>query len=145
METYLSELKRLVLLHARSQGIPCQVCHSVLSQIKRDEDGDDGWADAWMAKGDHLLASGEAWQAIQCYNLGRFPYINTERRHQAHRRCIDTFATWVKTSGEQIQRIEIPFKGERISFYFSAAQAKYPLLFVIGGLSRSKNSGRAFC
>lgn len=64
METYLSELKRLVLLHARSQGIPCQVCHSVLSQIKRDEDGDDGWADAWMAKGDHLLASGEAWQAI---------------------------------------------------------------------------------
>ncbi|WP_139491986.1 alpha/beta fold hydrolase [Brevibacillus dissolubilis] len=143
---YLSELKDLVVLHARSQHLNDADLKSLLNRVQREEGDDSGsWAYEWIGLGNQLLSSNKTEQAIQCYNFARFPYIDSTVRQKAHNLCIQTFLTLVEQSKKKVEIITVPYQGNEIKVYAAGLDhPNRPLLFVIGGIVSIKEQWSKF-
>lgn len=136
---YLDEIKDLVVLHARAQGMSTRRCRSTLETITTLDDGDGGWADAWVAEGTALATAGRTRDAIRCFNLARFPFVSTPGQKQAYKACTSTFASWAAEI-DGVEKLGASMDGITVPVWFRGlpTDAASPLLLVIGGIVSPK-------
>lgn len=136
---YLDEVKNLVLLHARAQGMSPRRCRSTLSSITTLNDGDGGWADVWVDAGTALAEAGKHRDAVQCLNLARFPFASTPGQKQAYKGCTSQFAAWAAEI-DGMEKLGASIDGTNVPVWFRGLpiDAPAPLLLVIGGIVSPK-------
>ncbi|MEV6927918.1 alpha/beta hydrolase [Dactylosporangium sp. NPDC051485] len=126
----VAELKEFAVTHARAQNIAGY--RDVLARVDNDEDGAEGsWAIEWTRAGAALEERGKHLEAAQCYNMGRFPFVDGPARSDALRRCVAAFDRW---RGPGIERIAVD--GGQVRGWaagLSAAKPR-PLLLITGGI-----------
>jgi pimeloyl-ACP methyl ester carboxylesterase len=139
---YLAELRDLVLLHARAQGISPAECRQVLAGITSvDQDGPGSWSDTWLTAAEERQ---ESLAACRRNILARFPYPATPGQRLAVNRCVDTFDAW-RTRHGGIERLVLPVLGEQVPVWASADdQRARPLLLVMGGIVSVKEQWAQF-
>jgi esterase FrsA len=132
--SYLDELKQLVLLHARSQGLSIPHCQTILGAIRSDGgDTPDSWVAVWCAKAEACLARGDQLGACRHFNMARFPYLDGIARESAHHRCVVAFQSWA--SERNVKRVDIALDDGHVGVWLDAETPKHwPLLLVMGGI-----------
>ncbi|MFV2117028.1 alpha/beta fold hydrolase [Streptomyces sp. Act-28] len=133
----LAELKNLVLLHARAQGIPPDDCAQLLWKITDEGAGKAGsWVDVWTSAARRHLAAEDPLQACRHFNMARFPFVDGPERAAALRECVSAFQQWAAPRG--ITREEAVLDDGRMPFWLSAppraSSAPAPALIVVGGI-----------
>ncbi|WP_058042454.1 alpha/beta fold hydrolase [Streptomyces roseifaciens] len=131
----LTELKKLVLLHAQAQGIPPADCAQLLWSITSDGAGSAGsWVDVWSSAAKRHLTAGDYLLACRHYNMARFPFVDGPERDAALRECVNAFQRWATT--RQITREEVVVGGDRMPFWLSTSPRgrAAPALIVVGGI-----------
>lgn len=144
--TYLNELKELVLLHARAQGLDLQYCQSILGRITHEEGNAPGsWVYEWSKDALPLQHKGRWLSATRLYNMARFPFINSGEREQAHHACVESFNEWLLTK-PNIRKIDISTAEGSFNVYFTSGSGEKnrPLLVVLGGIVSIKEQWVAF-
>jgi esterase FrsA len=133
-DRYLSELKELVQLHARAQGIPGKRCAQILDLIQCDGGAnDDAWVNVWSRAAFECEANGDDPGACRYYNLARFPYVNGPDRAAALAKCVVAFERWAST--RKIQRVEFSIGTSRVRAWVKTSFPKSTgLLLVFGGI-----------
>ncbi|MGR9052986.1 MAG: alpha/beta hydrolase [Gammaproteobacteria bacterium] len=109
-----------------------------------DKEGAGGWGYEWAKEGDRHVAAGKPKDALQFYNLARFPYPANSDMKAAHRKCVDTFVASAKLPGIGFERLSLHVEGNEVPFYFSRSGASNPLLLVMGGIVSIKEQWQAF-
>ncbi|MFU8797307.1 MAG: alpha/beta fold hydrolase [Gammaproteobacteria bacterium] len=142
---YLDELKNFVILHANAQGISKSDCNRVLQKISNPDGASVGsWAYEWLAQGDYLFSQRKMVEAMHHYNLGRFPFINSNLREHTYQKCINTFHQ-LFIEKNNIKKLTIQHNDHIIPFYFSSHDNKSaPLLFIVGGIVSIKEQWYKF-
>ncbi|MGG2463690.1 alpha/beta hydrolase [Streptomyces sp. RGM 3693] len=138
---YLDELRDLVMLHARAQGLPPDPCRTLLSRIRTpdgDSDGPGSWAGEWCAAGDRLAARGRLLDACRHYALGRFPYVDGPGRQRAQGACTAAFDRWRRGSGGRrihVERLTVTHPaGTQTAWAAGLGDPARPLLLITGGI-----------
>ncbi|WP_206511817.1 alpha/beta fold hydrolase [Rhodococcus sp. BGS-1C] len=136
---YLDDLKTLVALHARAQGMGPRHTRRILDSITTLEDGEGGWADAWFAEGTARLEAGRDREAIQLFNLARFPFASSPRRKQAYKACTAAFTNWAAEI-DGVEKLTVGLDGSTVPVWFRGlpTDGPSPLLVVIGGIVSPK-------
>ncbi|MDJ0360828.1 alpha/beta fold hydrolase [Rhodococcus sp. H29-C3] len=136
---YLDEVKNLVVLHARAQGMSARRCRSTLASITTLDDGDGGWADAWVGAATAFAHEGKHRDAVQCLNLARFPFASTPGQKQAYKDCTVRFAAWA-ADVEGVEKLAARIDGTNVPVWFRGlpSDGPAPLLLVIGGIVSPK-------
>lgn len=132
----VDELKKYVVAHAKAQGIPKARYRGVLGRVRNDEDGADGsWAREWLAVGNRLEREGALLDAVRCYSMARFPFVDGPARQQAQDRCVGTFEAW-KRDQPGIERIDVELPEGRVGCWASGLSTTdpKPLVLVVGGI-----------
>lgn len=135
----LGELRDLVVLHARAQGLEPERCRDVLGRITTAwGDGPGSWGRVWSEEGEALAGRGRHLDAVRHFALGRFPYVDGEDRARAQRGCVEAFGTWRRTGSARgsVERLELDVPGGRVVCWAAglSASARRPLLVVLGGI-----------
>lgn len=131
---YLSELKDLVGLHARAQGIADKRCAQILGSIECDGGAsDNAWVNAWSRAASECEADGDDRGACRFYNLARFPYVDGPDRATALAKCVAVFERWAST--RKIERLEFSVGALRVRSWVKTVVGKSKaLLLVFGGI-----------
>ncbi|MEW9533758.1 alpha/beta fold hydrolase [Microbispora sp. NPDC049125] len=138
---YLTELKDLVLLHARAQGIRPAECASVLARVTAETGPSAGsWPLVWAAEGDRAA---DPLQASRRYNLARFPYVDGGERAEALARCVAAFGRWAATA-PGVEALDVPVPGGTMRCWAAGLDRDRPLLVVTGGIVSIKEQWGAF-
>ncbi|MEU5401329.1 alpha/beta hydrolase [Streptomyces sp. NPDC005963] len=132
----LAELKRFVVAHTRSQGLPPEHYDPLLSRIRHDGDGTPGsWVSEWSAEAERLAASGRLLEASVHFNMARFPFVDGPARSTALERCTDSFARWA-ADVPALSRWDVELPQGRVRCWstgLDSADPK-PLLLMTGGI-----------
>jgi esterase FrsA len=133
-EKYLSELKQLVLLHARAQNLSTTRCVQLLKRIRSDgAQQDDSWVNVWSAVAHDCEARGQHLQASAHYGTARFPYVDGVGRAQAHGHCVRTFSNWAQSRG--VERMEVAGPEGRAALWIKRGPpGTTRVLLVFGGI-----------
>lgn len=133
----IDELKRFVLVHARAQDIPADRYTTVLARISTDAEGAAGsWAVEWTRAGDELTAAGQLLDAVRCYNMARFPFVDGPTRESALLRCTTAFDKWRQAAGP-ITRLTVDVdrpKGQVTCWTAGLSAERPPLMIMMGGI-----------
>ncbi|MEA5360357.1 alpha/beta hydrolase [Amycolatopsis sp., V23-08] len=130
------ELKQYVWAHARAQGVPLSHYEDLLSRITSDVDGADGsWTREWVRAGEALERDGKLLEAVQYYNLARFPFVAGPDRADALVRCVAAFDRWRREAGG-IERVEVDTPSGRFGAWGTglSTRDRKPLLVFTGGI-----------
>ncbi|MDF5727707.1 MAG: alpha/beta hydrolase [Rhizonema sp. PD38] len=144
--TYLNELKELVLLHARTQGLSFEYSKSILERITSEEGNKPGsWVYEWSKEAPLLQKKARWLESAQLYNLARFPFIQSNAHMEAHQACVKSFNEWLLTK-PNTRKLEIKTEQGAFKAYFTSGseQKKLPLLVVCGGIVSIKEQWAAF-
>jgi len=132
----LDELRRHVVVHARTQGIPPSVYEDVLGRITGDGEGGPGsWVAEWSRLGDQHVAQARPFDAFRYYNMARFPYAIGDTRRAAAQNAVTSFDTW-RQEIPGITRIDVDLPNGRVRSWaagLSGTEPK-PLLLLMGGI-----------
>ena len=133
---YLNELKEFAFLHATAQKIDKNLFSNTLKKIKyADEIGSESWSFEFKNRGDLFFEKGSYADALQYYNLARFPFINSVERNLAHNKCVESFWNYNIAKKLNVEKKFIDYDGNKVGFYFRNKKNKNaPLLIVIGGI-----------
>ncbi|MFD7549520.1 alpha/beta hydrolase [Streptomyces sp. NPDC059578] len=137
----LDELKRFVVAHALSQGLPADHHAPVLDRITTDTgDAPGSWAYEWIRAGDERDAAGDTLAASQYYVMGRFPYVDGPGRARALHRAVDAFDRWrtAEPTGIEPETVDVDGVPVRIWTAGLCAQDPRPLLVITGGIVSPK-------
>lgn len=143
--SYLDELRDLVLLHARAQGIRTSACRALLARVDRaDGTGPGSWVHEWSRAGERLAAGGRHLDACRHFTLARFPCADSPERAEAGRRCVSSFDDWRR--GRGIDRFELDLPDGRVACWTNglAPGSARPLLLVMGGIVSVKEQWAQF-
>lgn len=135
-EHLLDELRDLVMLHARAQGLDPDRCRELLGRITTSAGtGARSWAGVWCAEGDRLADRGRHLDACRHYILGRFPYPDGPGRARAQDSCVESFDRW-RRGRRGIERLTVELPGGVVRCWAGglSATAPRPLLLVMGGI-----------
>jgi len=135
----IAELKRFVVLHARSQQLPPEQYLAVLDRIVDDEEGRAGsWAVEWSRSATELRERGDLLAACRHWTMARFPYVDGPTRQKALDDAVATFDAWRAVAGIDRLRLDTP-RGELSCWAtgLSGEQAR-PLLLIMGGIVSTK-------
>jgi esterase FrsA len=135
-EELLDELRDLVMLHARAQGLDPAHCRELLGRIGTSSGfGTGSWAGVWCEEGNRLADRGRYLDACRHYALGRFPYADGPGRARAQERCVEAFDHW-RAGRRGIERLTVELPGGTVHCWAAglSAAAPRPLLLVIGGI-----------
>jgi esterase FrsA len=133
----IHELKQFVIGHLRAHDMPETFYAPILDRIRSDDEGADGsWAREWSAAAAELEGVGRYFDASQCYNLARFPFVDGPTRQGALENCVRTIERWGKEDMPRMERVEIELPGGRVACWASglSAEEPRPLLIVMGGI-----------
>jgi len=140
-DSYLSELKNLVLLHARAQGLSPQRCRQLLTTIQTDGAGDaDAWANVWSREAEYYVAKRESLKACRYYNLARFPFVDNAGRTKALINCVHHFQEWAATQGIRRLNVRVNINDHadagQVGLWFKTQDKSRgkPLVLFIGGI-----------
>jgi hypothetical protein len=135
---HLDELRDLVLLHARAQGLDPARAKQVLERVRRPwGDGPGSWGRVWTEAGDALAEAGRHADACRHYALGRFPYPDGNDRALAAARCAESFERGAPAGAE---RLDVTLPEGTVRCWTAGLGApgrpgpRRPLLLVIGGI-----------
>jgi esterase FrsA len=131
----VGELKKYVVAHAEAQGIPPARYREVLARIHHDEDGVAGsWAREWAAAGQRLERDGALLDAVRCYGMARFPFVDGPARRDALDRCAGSFDRW-RRDQPGIERVDVDLPGGRVRCWAGGLSAtdRKPLVLFVGG------------
>ena len=134
--TYLNELKEFAFLHAVSQKMDKILFSNTLNKVKFAEDmGPGSWSSEFKNRGDIFFEKESYMDALQYYNLARFPFINSEERKAAHTKCLESFWKYNIAKKLNVEKRFLDYDGVKVPFYFRNQKNKNaPLLIVIGGI-----------
>jgi esterase FrsA len=135
-DEYLLELKYLVELHCRAQGISVRAARKIMTEID-DAQGPskNSWPNRWIAAGDLAVQRGDILTATKFYNLGRFPFIDSHERQIAHRRCIDSFLEWQRACNLGVVVLRLTMGARSFKAYVRrSGVTRAPAIVVIGGI-----------
>jgi len=129
----VDELKQFAVAHARAQNIPRY--REVLAAISTDDaDTAGSWVGEWTRAGDRLRSGGHAVDAVRCYNMARFPYVNGPARQEALDRCVETFGGWAGQNG--IDRLDLDLSVGPVGCWSTGLSTtkRLPLVLICGGI-----------
>ncbi|GGO89021.1 alpha/beta fold hydrolase [Wenjunlia tyrosinilytica] len=135
-EELLDELRDLVMLHARAQGLDPGHCRRLLRTIGTTAGfGTGSWAGVWCQEGDCLAERGQYLEACRHYALGRFPYADGPGRTRAQEKCVETFDHW-RTEQRGIDRLSVDLPHGTVHCWTAglSPSSPKPLLLVMGGI-----------
>lgn len=136
----VGELKKYVVAHAEAQGIPAARYREVLGRIHHDEDGVAGsWTREWAATGERLERDGALLDALRCYSMARFPFVDGPARRDALDRSVGTFDRW-RRDRAGIERVDVDLPGGRVRCWASGLSTtdRKPLVLFVGGTISTK-------
>lgn len=130
----VEELKRFVVVHAKTQSIPKSRYTEVLARIENDGEGPGSWVAEWTRAADRLREEGRLLEASRHYNLARFPFVDGPARQAALDSCVSALDEW--RSGTSLQRLDVDLKGGTVRCWTNglSSTAKRPLLIMTGGI-----------
>lgn len=129
---YLDELRDLVRLHARAQGLRPRVVAEVLDGVTHDGEGPGSWAGEWLAAA-RAAEPRSPLDAVRLANLARFPYVDGPARAEAHRYCQEVFTRWAVARGAVRHRVVAPGGGADV-WTSGPVDPRRPVLLVVGGI-----------
>jgi esterase FrsA len=135
-EELLDELRDLVMLHARAQGLDPDRCRELLGRIGTSSGfGTGSWAGVWCEEGNRLAERGQYLDACRHYALGRFPYTDGPGRARAQESCVEAFDHW-RRGRRGIERLAVDLPDGTVHCWAAglSTTAPRPLLLVMGGI-----------
>ena len=135
-DEYLLELKYLVELHCRAQGISVRAARKIMAEIDEAQGpSKNSWPNRWIAAGDLAVQSGDILTATKFYNLGRFPFVDSHERQIAHRKCIASFLAWQKARNLGVVVLRLTMGARSFKAYVRrSGVTPAPAILVIGGI-----------
>jgi esterase FrsA len=146
MTLYLDELKKFVILHAVSQRTESIIYNEILKNITTEnKSGPGSWVYEFTHYADSFFKDKQFRQAVQCYNLARFPYIDSPEKSYAHYKCLSAFVKSDNINTSSIEKRSFIHEGQRVSFYLQVSRNSHsPLLLVMGGIVSIKEQWGEF-
>ncbi|MFE6282198.1 alpha/beta fold hydrolase [Streptomyces sp. NPDC057877] len=134
-----TELLRFALPHAHAQGVPGDVLHRVAHRLAADTKDEAAWTHEWSSLAVAAEARGRDLDAVRCYTMARFPYVDGPARQAAQDASVAAFDRW-RTRVRGITRLDLPY-GERGFACWAAGLSqrdRLPLVIVVGGIAGTK-------
>lgn len=130
------ELKTFAFLHIVSQHMNEKIVQKIFATIQcADGEKSGAWSVELKKFADNLFSEKQYQDALQYYNLARFPYINSASRKMAHQQCVNSFLLLNQTNQWKVKRKCIIHEGQQVFFYFKKAISQHaPLLIIMGGI-----------
>ncbi|MFI6011164.1 alpha/beta fold hydrolase [Streptomyces sp. NPDC051243] len=136
-----AQLQRFGLPHAHAQGIPEDVIHRVMRTLSTDvhDEGPGAWVHEWSSLGMAAEARGRDLDAVRCYAMARFPYVDGPLRKAAQSAGVEAFDRWRKRV-RGISRLDLPFEENGFACWAAglSTRSRLPLIIVLGGITSTK-------
>ena len=130
----IDELRTYALLHARAQGLPAATTERTLAAVVDDGDGPASWTQVWSAEGRRALTARRPLQAAACFNLARFPVVDSPARREALRACIEAVDVW-RRGHPAVRRRTLPTDDGAFDYYLRPARRPgRALVVLLGGI-----------
>lgn len=143
----LKELKQYVNLHIKSQQFKIIKTEDVLKSIKKTPSLTnsclkDSWESRWVQAANESMDKGHISDAIQCYNIARFPFPQNIIQEKAGLELTKLFKK--EYCNKNIQKHILELGNKSFSFYTGYLDPSKPCLLVIGGIVSLKEQWKVF-